>query len=254
MTDKNKQIADRAGSTLMDKWRMFYRPYFNSDNEYLNFIYSTIKDEQITDESIREVAPGIYELKDGRRIYDKEFIPRRMLNTVMRMVSVARDMEQIRRGKDVFKIVFLVTCVETLQKLSGEDSQKKKLLFDFFIGYTSEEDKKCIRKHFAHGTQGLYEDEDAFEQFVGVLNEYRNCAAHEGEYWDYCFQNGSVLTPLSITVKIDLENYSSKNKKEHTFETTLSYKTFESIYVHTCINFIRKYTAEQHKETANADA
>ena len=29
---------------------------------------------------------------------------------------LARDMEQIRRGKDVFKIVYLVTCVETLQK------------------------------------------------------------------------------------------------------------------------------------------
>lgn len=254
MTDKLKQIVDRAGSTLTTKWRMFYRPYFNSDNECLNFIYSTIKDEQIKDESIREVEPGIYELKDGRRIYDKEFIPRRMLNTVMRMVSAARDMEQIRPGKDVFKIVFLVTCVETLQKLSGEESQKKKMLFEFFRGYTSEKDKKYIRKHFARGTQGLYEDEDAFEQFVGVLNEYRNCAAHEGEYWDYCFKNGSGRTPLSIIVKINLENYSSKNKKEHIFETTLSYKKFESIYVHTCINFIRKYTAEQHKETANADA
>ena len=45
------------------------------------------------------------------------FIPRRMLNAVARFVTVARDMEQIRRGKDIFKVCFLVTCIETLQIL-----------------------------------------------------------------------------------------------------------------------------------------
>ena len=64
---------------------------------------------------------------------DRLLIPRRMLNCVERLVSAAKDMEQIRRGKDIFKIVYLVTCVETLQKLKGRnDLDKKEMLFDFF--------------------------------------------------------------------------------------------------------------------------
>ena len=174
-----------------------------------------------------------------------------MLNCVERMVSAARDMEQIRRGKDVFKIVFIVTCVEILQKLAGKTGQKKDMLFDFFKGYTSEKDKKYIRSHFAHGSQGLY-DEDSFEQFVGVINEYRNCAAHEGEYWGYCFNNIYKRKPLSIMVKIDLDNYSMKNKKDHVFETTLSYRAFEAIFVRTCISYINSYVQSMSADTTSA--
>lgn len=39
--------------------------------------------------------------------------------------------------------------------------------------------------------------------------------------------------PLSILVKIDLDNYTMKNKKDHVFETTLSYPKFEEILVRT---------------------
>ena len=58
--------------------------------------------------------------------------------------------------------------------------------------------------------------------------------------------------PLSILVKIDLDNYTMKNKKDHVFETTLSYPKFEEIFVRTCISFIRNYAANQ-EDTANAD-
>ena len=42
--------------------------------------------------------------------------------------------------------------------------------------------------------------------------------------------------PLSILVKIDLDNYTMKNKKDHVFETTLSYPKFEEILVRTSRN------------------
>ena len=41
--------------------------------------------------------------------------------------------------------------------------------------------------------------------------------------------------------KIDLDNYTMKNKKDHVFETTLSYPKFEEIFVRTCITFIKRY-------------
>ena len=180
-----------------------------------------------------------------------------MLNCVERMVSAARDMEQIRRGKDVFKIVFLITCVETLQRLSGKDERKKEMLLDFFETYTSIDDKNYIKKRFAHDDEERIDSkkqEDSFRQFIGVINEYRNCAAHEGDYWDYCFNNNLNKDeyPLLLIVKIDLVKYSRKNKKEHCFRTQISYHDFEDIFVRTCIAFIAQYVASQ-EDTSHAD-
>ncbi len=254
MDEKLNAILQRIDSRHLAKLWSFYRDYFKNDEECLQFVLDSIRQEPVynqqdkIDKYLEHFSDDNYSDPD-----DRFFIPRRMMNCVQRMVSAARDMEQIRRGMDIFKIVFLVTCVETLQKLSGHDGKKKNMLFDFFLTYTSENDKNYIRAHFAHGTWGLYDDEDSFEQFVGVLNEYRNCAAHEGEYWDYCFNNDSEQTPVSIFVKIDLEKYSSKNKKVIVFETTLSYWKFEAIFIRTCIEFIRRYVASQ-EEKQNADA
>lgn len=254
MDEKLNAILQRIDSRHLAKLWSFYRDYFKNDEECLQFVLDSIRQEPVynqqdkIDKYLEHFSDDNYSDPD-----DRFFIPRRMMNCVQRMVSAARDMEQIRQGMDIFKIVFLVTCVETLQKLSGHDGKKKDMLFDFFLTYTSENDKSFIRAHFAHGTWGLYDDEDSFEQFVGVLNEYRNCAAHEGEYWDYCFNNDSEQKPVSIFVKIDLERYSSKNKKVIVFETTLSYRRFEAIFIRTCIEFIRRYVAGQ-EEKQNADA
>lgn len=252
MEDKFDHILKRIDSRQLSKLWSFYRNYFKDDKSCLSFIYTAIRLEPVyTTEEIIDKCVEHFNEDDYTDPEDKYYIPRRMLNCVERMVSAARDMEQIRRGKDVFKIVFIVTCVETLQKLAGQTVQKKDMLFGFFKGYTSGKDKEYIRRHFAHGSQGLY-NEDSFEQFVGVINEYRNCAAHEGEYWGYCFNNFYKRKPLSIHVKIDLDNYTMKNKKDHVFETTLSYPKFEEIFVRTCITFIKRYVSSQ-EITVNAD-
>lgn len=161
-------------------------------------------------------------------------------------------MEQIRRSKDTFKIIFLVTCVETLQNLSKNDGQKKALLFQFFEEYTSDAQKKYIRDHFTHCPEYPEESEDSFQQFIGMLNECRNAAIHEAEYWESYFTDSNSQTPQRICMKIDLNHYSPKNKTTECFETTLSYKDFETIFVHACITFICKYTTTL-EDKINAD-
>ena len=64
-------------------------------------------------------------------------------------------------------------------------------------------------------TPGLHEQEDSFQQFIGVIHEYRNCAAHQGEYWEFCFANNTDGYPTLLILNIDLEHYSRKNKREH---------------------------------------
>lgn len=176
-----------------------------------------------------------------------------MLNAVERFVSVARDMEQIRKGKDVFKIVFIISCVESLQSLGNPlctSMSKVQVLLDFFETYTSDSDKQYIRTHFWHDDDDRFDPkEDSFRQFIGVLNEYRNCAVHEGDYWDYCFNNNCDGFSALLVLCIDPYSFSRKQKKEHCFTTDISYADFEAIFVRTCISFIRKYTSSSRDES-----
>lgn len=269
MEDKLSLILQCIGSRHLSELWLFFRDYFSNDASCLEFIYDCAKIETALFKKyyIEDTKrPGVFISKDGEEIHDEVFVPRRMLNCVERMVSAARDMEQIRRGKDVFKIVFIVTCVETLQKLGGRDKykngkekHKKDLLFDFFETYTSEEDKLFIAKRFAHDDEEQIDSkkqEDSFRQFIGVLNEYRNCAAHEGDYWNYCFNNNFNRDeyPILLVLELDIENYSGnkKKKKEHCFRTQISYHEFEDIFVRTCISFIENYVSSQ-EDTDHAD-
>lgn len=245
MTERLSHIIKRIDSCHLAELWSFYRDYFADDDSCLSFIHGALANEPANDDTIyRELdkASGSFVNDEGAVIYDSDFVPRRMLNTVVRLVTAARDMDQIRRGEDVFKLVFLVTCVETLQKLSGKSGSKKDLLFTFFENYTNEDDKRYISEHFAHDDEdGFDKTEDSFKQFIGVLNEYRNCATHEGEYWDFCFNNNRNGCPMLIVLDIDLENFSPRNKKEHCFRTSISYMDFEAVFIRTCIRFIEAY-------------
>ncbi len=140
VTDSNKgnnqliSILNRIDSRHLASLWQFYRDYFPSDAECLEYFATALnKEPETTDKHTKNTArTGVYVGDTGATIDEKVFIPRRMLNAVMRLVSAARDMEQIRQGKDVFKIVCLITCVETLQILSGNDESKGKMVISFF--------------------------------------------------------------------------------------------------------------------------
>lgn len=231
MDKKLDIVLQHISSRLLSKLWSFYRDYFEDDTSCLTFIYETLRNGPKCGENIWDTEEG--------ETNEKAVIPCRMLNCVERMVSAARDMEQIRRGKDIFKIVYLVTCIETLQKLSGKNCKKKAMLFDFFENYTSETDKECIRENFECIEDEDSNQEDSFWQFISVLNEYRNCATHEGEYWDFCFNNDYEQTPLLLNTVAQLKD--NAPRREYAFETKLSYKQFETIFVKSCIKFIKNY-------------
>lgn len=253
---KVTEIVNRITSKHFAQLWQFYRDAFTSDEGCLQFFYETLRGEPIPT-SIQYVKADdeiCYVDSDGNKINDNVFVPRRMLNVVERMVLAARDMEMIRRGKDVFKIVFIVTCAETLQKLAGKDKDetgrnisKRDLLFDLFEEYTPVADKQYIACRFKHDDEETVEGkEDSFKQFVGIINEYRNCAAHEGEYWEYCFNNNHDAHSVPLIVKIDLDKFSGREdrKKEHCFLTEISYSEFEKIFIRTCVTFIERYVEE----------
>lgn len=254
--DRVTEITSRITSKHFAQLWQFYRDAFRNDEECLQFFYDILRAEPVSAsmQYLIEDGEGYWVDNNGSKISDSVFVPRRMLNAVERMVSAARDMEMIRRGKDVFKVVFIVTCAETLQKLAGRDKDengrgvsKRDLLFDLFEEYTTDEDKQYIACRFKHDNEeGTELEDNSFKYFVGVINEYRNCAAHEGEYWEYCFNNNYDGYPVLLVVKIDLENFSGRDekKKEHCFTTEISYSEFEKIFIRTCVAFIKRYAQE----------
>lgn len=250
MTKLLTHILKRIDSRHLAKLWSFYRSSFKDDSNCLQFIYDALSNEPANDGLIYhefEEESGNYASTKNNAIHDSAFIPRRMLNTVERLVMAGRDMEQIRSGKDIFKIVYIVTCVETLQKLRQQQGSKKQLLFSFFVDFTSDDDKQFIADNFTHNDDEIItEKEDSFMQFVGMLNEYRNCATHEGEYWNFCFNNNANDYPILLSLNIDLEKYSPNNKKEHCFRTTISYRQFEAIFIRSCVNFIKNYISSQN--------
>lgn len=248
MSEQLSCILDRIDGRLLSKLWLFYRDYFPDDASCLQFLYDVLKNEPDESAVLYHLSNPQSETdtaESGLTIRDSDFIPRRMINAVERLVSAARDMEQIRRGKDVFKVVFLVTCVETLQNLIGNHNTKVSQLFNFFENYTSDADKKYIASNFILDEDSDNMQYDGFKYFIGAINEYRNCAAHEGDYWDYCFNNNNDGYPLLILLNIDLQKFSRNNKKEHCFHTTISYKAFEEIFIRTCIHFIQAYISNK---------
>lgn len=173
-------LEDICENDYLDKLRLFYEDYFESDKEYNEFLNLVFHNELNQGETVE--------------IEDSILIPRKMLNTTMRLVSVANDIEQIRQGKDVFKIVFLVSCIETLQKLKGVKISKSKMVKDFFTNFISSNDKKVLlskcRLSLANDSliESQINQQISIEKFSNLINEIRNCAVHEGEYWDFTFK------------------------------------------------------------------
>jgi len=248
MLEKVDFILKRLDSRHLSILWSFYRDYFADDSECIAFLYDALKKEP-------EQSSIVYDDNLQCNIDDNVFIPRRMINTVERLVTAARDMDIIRRGEDIFKIIYIVTCVETLQNLKGYITEKYKQLFGFFKDHTSDTDRNFIASNFVYcgnPSDDLYGEADIIECdtfmcFIGALNEYRNCAVHNGEYWDICFNNGNSSSPLLVILNIDVNNYKQTRKQSQSaiFHTTISYSDFEKIFVRTCIRFIQDYIDTQ---------
>lgn len=256
MFSKIDDILKRTSSRHLAELWLFYRNYFSTDELCLEFLHETLLCTPISDGTVyhqKEDDKNCFVNDAGKIIYDSDFIPRRMLNAVVKLIEAARDMDQIRRGKDSYKITFIVTCIETLQQLSGKSDSKRSLLFNFFEEYTTIEDKAFISANFKHDDEEAQGGEDSFMQFIGVINEFRNCAMHEGEYGNYCFNNNNNGYPILFVLDLDVREF-TKNKSEHCFRTLISYKAFEDIVVRNCIALIRQYTQQKQEEKEHADA
>lgn len=135
MNDQLKIILSRIDSRhLAELWR-FYRDYFQNDTDCLTFFTDIFRfepenNEKTYHEILMKQESNLHE--DCEISLDNVFIPRRMLNAIMRFVLAARDMDLIRKNKDIFKLVYIIACIETIQTLVHNKDSKIKMLISFF--------------------------------------------------------------------------------------------------------------------------
>ncbi|NLI92503.1 MAG: hypothetical protein GX434_09955 [Peptococcaceae bacterium] len=209
--------------------------------------------------------------------YQATNIPRRMVNIVEWLVTLADDIEQIRKGKDGLKIFFLVVCIETLNVLANPEEGKSKLemIIDFFKNQIYQEDKVHIlgnikrsladsrfnvfreeyetqeehKSRIAEEIDWSFNTEISIETFARMINEVRNIFVHEGNFWEFHFSDGDVPLMNILRLAENFQEFKRKRREERIYDINLTYKEFRRICVRGYINFICKYIASIKKET-----
>lgn len=225
---------------LFPKLVDFYSPYLDNKEELASFVSLILK------------------LRDNN-------IPRRMLNSIERLISLADDIEVIRPGQHCLKIFHFVVCIETIYFLSGCEMEKYKIVIDFFTNYVKDEDKRTILEQFRRDPaddrfflQQLSNETDAqykerttnnqltMEVFARVINEIRNCFAHEGNYWNFHFADSEYTVLNSLVVAENYKDYKQISEGkidglERVYSVDLTYDQFKSACVRGFTQFVKEY-------------
>ena len=162
--NRGKEILQQIRSTHFAALWLFYRKHFPNDETCLQFLHDAILFNPTPESPLLTSDKHWALIAIGQSESDETHsIPLKMLNTVQRLVNAAHDMDQIRRGKDVFKVIYLVTCAETLLILFDEKNRKtskRQLWLRFWKMNVSDEDKQSIQSKFSRDCIGeLSEDE-----------------------------------------------------------------------------------------------
>lgn len=219
----------------------FYRRNFESEEDMIAFFVRVFKNDE------------------------NDKTPRRMLNQVQHLISIANDMDKIRPGRDPLRIFFIKTCLEALCALSGMNNNKgKPVFYKKFIGFMSAEGKAYILENFSltrfddvymgHTYEASHEL--TIDDFFEIVKVVRDIVAHEGNYWQMQFfaqdDDSTWLASLETERKIlkDYEyQYQDRMIRNYSFETTMQYEKFVHYFIEACVAYIVAYI--ERKEAVN---
>lgn len=204
----------------------FYKDYFDSDDEMNKFFEMIFQNDE----------------KDNR--------PRKMMNQIVRWVSLANDIEKIRPGKDALRIIFIRACIESLSGIASEgktEINKQNEQKNFLANNLTDEDKNYISTSFeiTSKEKANGESEEIFrcneiEEFEALIYQVRNNAVHDGDYW-----STQVFAKNDARGEIYTWISSFYDDKEHCtkwFESAIEYKKFIECFVRAGINYIKSCT------------
>ncbi len=152
------------------------------------------------------------------------YIPRRMMNRVRYLVSLATNIGDISNDSDALKIVFFQICIEGLYSISKSNSLPQN---HFFLNNCGKYDMKYIIDHFKifditpcsqygeiyEDRSVVYDNETSMILFAEILKETRNIVLHEGDFWSIQLFNSredcgllSSIQSKKINIKNEIKN------------------------------------------------
>lgn len=180
-------------------------------------------------------------------------IPRRMINSVQRLISLADDIEQVRPGKKDLSIFFLVTSIESVYTLSSSPfNNKQGLLIDFFSNYLVQEEQEYLFnriKILSDGERQMYVSPISAENFALMLTGIRNQVAHEGNYWSFNFKkkenSSDIMCLFSSKLKKD------EGSREITYQIGITYEILKDFCIKGLVRYIENYYEEVESSSQN---
>lgn len=239
-----REIIDSGNDEL--KSEMYFKYVKKCDDirlssEVLSFYRKFFTDEREAKELIKAILS-----------YEKSNVPRKMINLIKRLISLADEQK-----RDSLKILFIITCIEALHMLENPDStvRKYQIVMDFFENFIDKEDKDFILRKFKRSLADMKIKNDAvdgtelnIEIFARMIVAIRNKVVHQGVYWDFSFptKGDDFWLMQFIEVEESVEEYKLVNKgqiskPERIYEMTLKYKEIRNICIKGMINFLRTY-------------
>lgn len=181
-------------------------------------------------------------------------IPRRMINSVQRLISLADDIEQVRPGKKDLSIFFIVTSIESVYTLSGSPlkNNKQGLLIDFFSNYLVQEEQEYLFsriKILSDGERHVYINPISAENFALMLTGIRNQVAHEGNYWSFSFKKRENNTDIICLFNSKLKK--DEGLREITYQVGITYERLKDFCIKGLIRYIENYYEEVENSTQN---
>ncbi|MEK4328136.1 hypothetical protein MKX70_20115 [Paenibacillus sp. FSL R7-0312] len=169
-------------------------------------------------------------------------LPRRMINTVQRLVTLSDEIEIIRPGRRDLSIFFIITCIEALFTFLPTKIQKQEMVIQMYEKHLNETDRKTIEQSINVSLVDdtmFYKPEISISEFALLLSSIRNNVAHEGNYWSFHFnEEGYEGRTLNIVKSKLIKDEGYKNIS---YEVSLTYNQFRDITVRTLILFIEDY-------------
>jgi hypothetical protein len=186
------------------KWIDFYENLFPSREAAIVFVEGL---ESITDRA------------------DPQHRAKIMMHQTQRLISLADDIIQVRKGRESLQLLFILICAENIAKLFhnfDDEGYSRAYVRRFFLEFIAEDDRTTLENSFfTHDNNPLN-----MQAVADCLYSVRCDVVHEGQYWGLNFHDGD--TPILNT------------DPDVTIHITLA--EFRAIVVRGCIRAIQTYT------------
>lgn len=158
---------------IMEAWKTFYRPYFDSERLLSNFV----------------------ETCEGLEPADNRHRAKIMMHQGQRLISLSENAASLEAEKDPLKLFFLIVCAEAVAKLHADykkEGKSKQFVRDFFHAFCTDEEKSALLKGIE-----ICRSKPDFDDVIDALYRIRCDVVHEGRYWGFSFATAKIKSMIT---------------------------------------------------------